>query len=175
MTLSLKEKILNFLYYHFVRPMRLRSALVYVNKLPGKTILDVEYCDAMGRDKFLRKDFIYFGIDPEPLTRIPDMPLQSIEDFESTLKFDVVLAFEVIEHTKDPVLAIKKIKKLAKQYICVSVPYEPLYTLFRFFVPVRDHYWAVSPAILRYYFGEPIIEKRLHFGRTYFAIFKARD
>lgn len=171
MTFSFKERILNFLYYNFVRPSRLRSTLFYVNKLQGKTILDIGYCDSMGRDRFLRKDFVYFGIDPHPLTRIDDMPLKSIEDFGTEERFDIVLALEVLEHTKDPVRAINKLKTLSKKYVCISVPYEPLYTIYRFLVPVQDHYWAISPQILEHYFGKPVMSKRLHLRRTYFAIY----
>lgn len=171
MSFSWKEKILNFLYYSFVRPSRLKRIAPYLNALSGRTILDVGYCDSMLRDRFLRSDFEYCGIDPNPRVAIPGMPRAGIEEFKADKQFDIVLATEVLEHTKDPVAAMRKIKTAASRFVGVSVPYEPFYTLYRFCVPVQDHYFAISPAILRHYFGEPVLERRLHFGRTYFAIY----
>lgn len=163
---------MNYLYYRFVRPSRLRGVYRVVNRLAGETLLDVGYCDGAGR-ALLRKEIAYFGIDPSPREALPGMPQVGIEDFDVKGRFDIVLATEVLEHTTDPVAVIKKLRALARRYICVSVPFEPLYTLYRLCVPVRDHYFAISPAILRHYFGEPMLEKRLHLGRTYFAVYEA--
>lgn len=172
---TLKERILNSLYYNYVRPRRLRKSLSYVNKLSGKTLLDVGYCDETAVDKILRKDFEYLGIDPNPRKKVEGMIEGSIEDFETNKKFDIVVALEILEHTKDPVVVIKKLLSFAKKYICISVPHEPLYTMMRFFVPVQDHYWTVHPNILEYYFGKPVYSRKLHGGRTYFAIYDIEE
>lgn len=172
MEFSWQEKVLNFLYYSFVRPSRLKSVARYINALSGRTVLDIGYCDGMLRDRFLRAGLEYFGIDLAPRTPLPGMPIIGIEDFDSSRQFDIVLATEVLEHMKDPVSVLRKIKALASRYICISVPYEPLYTLYRLGVPVQDHYFAISPAILRHYLGVPVLERRLHLGRTYFAIYE---
>jgi len=168
--IEMMHEIINFVYYKFIRPSRLKKEIKKVNKLSGTNILDIGYFDGTAR-KMLRKNMDYYGIDVNPREKLPEMPTISIEDFSTEKKFDIVIAFDVLEHTKDPVLAIKKIKSLSKKYVCVSVPHEPMYTLSRLFVPVEDHFWTIHPNILEYYLGKPIYAKKIHCFRTYFAIY----
>lgn len=163
-------KFHKFIYHKITRPLRLKRVINRVNKLQGKTLLEIGYFDDSMK-RLLRKDFEYFGIDPNPTKRIESMPVVSIENFETDKKFDIVTAFEILEHTKDPVKAIKKIKILSNKYICISVPYEPFYTISRLFVPEKEHYWTIHPNILKYYFGKPIYEKKILLWRHYFAIY----
>ena len=159
-----------FIYHKIMRPLRLKAEARIVNRLKGATILEIGYFD----DKFkrlLRKDFVYTGVDPDPIKYIQGMPKKSIEDFNPKEKFDIVVASNILEHVPDPVKAIKKIKKLAKRYIFISVPYEPFYTISRFFVPEEEHFWTVHPNVLEHYFGKPIYQKFIHLKRTYMAIY----
>ena len=52
------------------------------------------------------------------------------------------------------------------------MPYEPYFTISRFFNQDKEHYWAIYPNILQYYFGKPILEKYMHFGREYVGLYK---
>jgi len=167
------KKIYKFIYHKILRPSRLKMEVSKVNLLPGKTILDIGYFDSYTK-KLLRKDFIYFGIDPSPAEKIGNMPLVSIENFKTNKKFDIVIAFDILEHTYDPVSVIKKIKNMSNKYVCVSIPYEPFYTISRLFIPEKEHFWTLHPQTLEYYFGKPIYEKKLHFRRSYFAIYEIK-
>lgn len=160
-----------FIYHTIIRPSRLKKEARIINNLDGKTVLEVGYFDDFFK-KLLVVDKIYFGIDPAPEKMISGTTIVAVENFESHEKFDIVVASNILEHTDNPVLAIEKIKNLSKKYICISVPYEPFYTISRFFVLEKEHFWTIHPNLLEKYFGKPIIEKYMHLKRTYFAVYK---
>ena len=160
-----------FIYHKLTRGLRLRAEAKIVNSLSGKTILDVGYFDGSLK-RLLRSDFDYFGIDPSPAVSIEGAPKVGIEDFSSDKKFDIVIASNILEHVSDPVLAMRKLKELSAKYICVGVPYEPYFTMFRFFVPEPEHLWTIHPNALAVHFGKSITEKFIQFGRFYYAVFK---
>ena len=137
----------------------------------GGAILDVGYFDDCFKG-LLRPDFDYFGIDPSPVKLIDGMPKVSVEDFVSDKKFDIVIASNIMEHVNDPVLVMRKLKELSAKYICIGVPYEPYYTIFRFFVPEPEHLWTIHPNALALHLGKPVIEKFLQFRRFYYAVFE---
>jgi hypothetical protein len=166
-------RFFKFIYHKLLRPSRLRIEAAAINKLPGKTVLDIGYFDSYLKN-LLREDIEYFGIDPEPAEQIKNMPKIKIEDFKTNKKFDIILAFEMLEHLTDPVSIIKKIKNMANRYICISLPYEPNYTLFRFFIPEVEHFWTIHPNVLEHYLGKPIFERKIHCNRNYFAIYEKR-
>jgi len=166
-------KFHKLIYHNIIRPTRLKQEAKIVNKLPGKTILEIGYFDDSFK-KLIRPDFIYTGIDPEPTKYIKGMPIVSVENYDPGKKFDIVVASNILEHTNDPVAAFKQIKKLAKKYIFVSVPYEPMYTITRFFIPEMEHYWTIHPTIFEYYFGKPIYVKYMHLWRTFTAVYKVQ-
>jgi hypothetical protein len=163
-------KFHKFIYHEIIRPSRLGQEAKIVNDLDGKTILDVGYFDGLFQ-KLLKNNLMYMGIDPNPNIMIKDMPLLKIEEFKPEKKFDIVVASNVLEHLEDPVVAIKKIKSLSKKYICIGVPYEPFYSITRFFIPEKEHLWTIHPDLLKFYFGKPIKEKYFHLKRSYFAVF----
>lgn len=45
--------------------------------------------------------------------------------------FDIVLCLEVLEHLKDPLEAIKELSRVTKECCILSVPNEPLFSIFR--------------------------------------------
>ncbi len=159
-----------FIYKKIMKPLALKIKVDITNSLDGETLLDIGYCDGKFQSKSNKK---YFGIDNNPEEIIPNSKKVSIEDFKTEERFDIVCAFNILEHTLDPVEVIKKIKTLSKKYICVSIPHEPNYTATRLFIREnKEHYWSITHRILKYYFGEPIMEE-LHFcKREYLAIFK---
>jgi SAM-dependent methyltransferase len=162
-----------FIYHGIIRPTRLRAEATIINALPGKTLLEIGYFDDSFK-KLARKDLLYAGIDPAPTVPIPGMPITDVEHYHPAKQFDIVVASNILEHTSDPVIAFKQIKKLAKKYIVISVPYEPWYTLTRFFVPEPEHYWTIHPTILEHYFGKPVSEHWLHLWRTYVAVYAVK-
>ena len=86
-------------------------------------------------------------------------------------EFDTVVCLEVLEHTLNPVKAIKELKRVSKRII-ISVPLEPWFTLPRLFLGWnKEHYWAITPMILKHYLGEPIYEKKFCF-RWYIGIWE---
>ncbi len=162
------------IYHNLIRPSRLKIEVGEVNKLNGKTVLDIGYFDSAVKN-LLNKKFEYLGIDPDPQKQINNFPICSLEDFNTNKKFDIVLAFDILEHTLDPVFALNKIKEFSKKYVCISVPYEPFYTITRFFIPEEEHFWTIHPNVLEHYFGKPIFEKKFHFKRSYFAIYDLKN
>ena len=87
--------------------------------------------------------------------------------------FDCVIALEVLEHTKNPVKAMQELRRVAKKQIIISVPNEPFFTLFRFFIWEKEHYWAITPKAIKTYLGKPGTEKKIFFKRYYMASFDA--
>ena len=160
-----------FIYHKLLRRPRLRMEAGIINSLPGKTVLDVGYFDDCLKG-FLRTDFDYFGIDPSPARAMEGMPKAAIDDFLPEKKFDIVIASNILEHVNNPVLAMRKLKELSAKYVCIGVPHEPYFTLFRFFVPEPEHLWTIHPNSLAFYFGKPVMEKFIQFRRFYYAVFK---
>ncbi|MGH7203059.1 MAG: class I SAM-dependent methyltransferase [Candidatus Levyibacteriota bacterium] len=46
--------------------------------------------------------------------------------------FDIIICTEVMEHLDDPAKALEELKRVAKKYVILSVPNEPLFTVQRF-------------------------------------------
>jgi len=46
--------------------------------------------------------------------------------------YDLIMALEVLEHLLEPPLALKEIKRIAKKYCLISVPWEPYFSLANF-------------------------------------------
>ncbi len=82
--------------------------------------------------------------------------------------FDIVLCQQVLEHIPNPVKAISELKRVAKKQLIISVPYEPFFTLFRFLIWEKEHLWAITPKILKFYLGEPAYEIKIFF-KTYYT------
>jgi ubiquinone/menaquinone biosynthesis C-methylase UbiE len=53
---------------------------------------------------------------------------ESIYELErNTKSIDLLIVLEVLEHLREPVKALKEIKRVSKQYCLISVPREPLW------------------------------------------------
>ena len=163
-----------FIYHKIINPLQIRKMVETLLKLDGETILDIGYRDKRLFNRIFKR-FDYYGIDNNPIEEIERGKKVMIEDFKTKKKWDIVCAIALLEHVKDPVKVIKKIRKLAKKYIFIAIPYEPYYTISRFFKPEEEHYWTIHPNILEYYLGKPILEKFFHFKRAYLAVYKNEE
>ena len=159
-----------FIQNKILRRARLSEIAWLVNRLQGKTILDIG-CMDLELKKRISKRFDYTGIDPEPLEHsslIKEIPIEKLGD----KKYDIVICTEVLEHLDNPVFAIEKIKKVAGKFIVISVPNEPFFSLFRLFVPASEHLWTIFPQTLKRHLGKPVFEKKICFSRHYLALWK---
>lgn len=157
-----------FIQNKILRISRLKEIAKVVNKLPGKTILDIGCMDLALKNK-LSGRFKYQGIDPEPLEKSPLIKEIPIEELGNE-KYDIIVCTEVLEHLHNPVKAIEKIKSIARKYILISVPNEPFFALFRLFIPASEHLWTIFPQTLKKHLGKPALEKKICFNRHYLAL-----
>lgn len=158
-----------FLQNKILRPVRLNAVLRILNKLPGGKILDIGCMDDYLL-KRLPKKFDYTGFDEEPLCENKKIIKGKVEDYLENKKYDIVLCTEVLEHLDDPVDVIKKIKRLSKRFVLISVPNEPFFSVMRFFIPAKEHLWTIYPWALEKHLGKPILEKKVCFQRTYVGL-----
>lgn len=166
------EKIFKFIYNNILRKRRIRFTAQNVNQLDGKTILDVGCQDCLLK-KYINKRFLYHGIDLQN----PDnknIIIGDIEELETNEKYDIIICTEVLEHLKNPVSTIKKMKNIANKYIVISIPHDPQYMLSRMLIPCGEHYWTITPEILKIHLGKPFKECFYNFRRHYFSIWKIR-
>jgi len=157
-----------FIQNQFLRPIRLKSIIKIINNLPIKTILDVGCMD----DYILRRiknSGDYTGIDDDPIITNEKIKKARVEDLQEK-KYDLVIATEVLEHLDNPVEGITILKKMSKRFILISVPNEPFFSLFRFFLPAKEHLWTIFPTALERHLGKPVLKKKACFGRTYIAL-----
>jgi 2-polyprenyl-3-methyl-5-hydroxy-6-metoxy-1,4-benzoquinol methylase len=140
-------------------------------ELDYQSILDIGCRDANVKT-ILEDGKIYLGLDIDPETDAPYVRKQDFMKLKPKKKYDIVMALQTLEHLSNPVKAITKMKKLSKKYIIISVPYEPIYSLFRLGVPNKEHKFAIYPWTLKEMLGHPIYEKMMVFGRQYFGVWK---
>jgi len=96
---------------------------------------------------------------------------QDIQDLDyDDNSFDIVLALEVLEHVPDPIEAISELKRVAKKQLIISVPNEPWFSFWRGMTWERQHLWAITPAVLKHYLGEPSFEKVIVLKRYYLGV-----
>lgn len=161
--------MLKYIYNKFVKPSQVRIRSKIINSLNVNSVLDVGAGDGNLKEG-LDSRIHYTGIDINPQSN--SVLMRDIEDFNPKRKFDLVCCFAVLEHTLDPVNTIYRLKELSNKYILISVPYEPLFTISRFFIQEKEHYFVPLPRVLEYYLGKPILEKKIHLGREYMALYK---
>ena len=158
-----------------LRPLRLKKIIKIINKLPIISILDLGCMDDYILKRISNK-INYIGIDDEPLCENPRIQKKRVEEIiKENKKYDLVMATEVLEHLDNPVQGIETLKKLSKKYILISVPNEPFFSLFRFFMPAKEHLWTVFPQALRKHLGNPILETKACFNRTYIGLWKIKE
>lgn len=127
------------------------ETLFYYNKL--KKRYDITLADYSPKDKVIKKE---------------DVQNLSFKD----KSFDIVLCQQVLEHVPNPVKAISELKRVTKKQLIITVPYEPFFTLFRFFNWEKEHLWAVTPKLLKFHLGKPAYENKFFFKRYYIGIWK---
>ncbi len=152
--------------YNMIKHYRFRIIFKLIDGR-NKTILDMGCQDLYLYNKLKMKFKITLS-DYEPKSKIIKKENVECLSFKNS-SFDTVLCLEVLEHTNDPVKAIKELARVTKKDLIISVPNEPFFTLFRLLVWEDEHMWAITPKILKHYLGKPIFEKRIFFKRYYVA------
>jgi len=163
------KKMFKFIYNKLIRPSQVRIRVNIINNLEVNSILDVGAGNG-NLKQGLDSRITYTGIDIEPKSSF--VLKNSIKNYNPGKKFDIVCAFAVLEHLTNPVEAIKKLKELSNNYILISVPYEPYYTISRFFIQEKEHYWTIYSKLLKHYLGKPIFEMHIHCGREYMGLYE---
>ena len=152
-----------------IRRMKILGRIL--EKLQYNSMLDIGCRDTVVR-RMIGLEKIYLGFDTNPDQEAPFIRKEDFMKFETKNKYDVILALQVLEHLSDPVAAINKIKKLAGKYIIISIPYEPLYSMFRLPVPNKEHKFVIFPWALKDMLGQPEYERMMVFGRQYLGVWK---
>ncbi|MDD5155966.1 MAG: class I SAM-dependent methyltransferase [Candidatus Omnitrophica bacterium] len=146
------------------------SAISKLLDADSRTLLDVGCGDLFIYDKLK---------DRYRLTLVDYSPKHNLIGKEDVMNlsfpdksFDIVLCQQVLEHVFDPVKAIAELKRVTAKQLVITVPYEPFFTLLRLLSWEKEHLWAVTPAILRFYLGDPVYENKLFFKRYYLGVWR---
>ncbi|HRZ85790.1 MAG TPA: class I SAM-dependent methyltransferase [Candidatus Paceibacterota bacterium] len=168
----------SFIQVKFLRPIRMNAIIKILSKLPAGSILDIGCMD----DYLLKElnnqfgdKFEYSGIDDNPKLENNNIVKQNVEQISKNKKYDIIICTEVLEHLDNPVDAIKKLKRLSKRFILISVPNEPFFSFFRLFLPAKEHLWTIFPWALDKHLGEPILHQKACFNRTYIALWDLKN
>lgn len=138
--------------------------------LDGKTLLDIG-CQDLSIYNHLKNRYDITLADLFPNHKL--IKKEDIQDLSFKNKsFDIVLCQEVLEHVEDPIKAISELKRITKKQLIISVPNEPFFTFFRFMVWEKEHLWAITPSLLKTYFGKPVYENKVFFHRYYIAVWR---
>lgn len=91
-------------------------------------------------------------VDPAVLTEgrrlFPELDLRQGDIYrvpESDHAWDVVVASEVLEHLERPVEALRELKRVAKRYVVLSVPWEPWFRWLNFARGKHLRRWGNHP------------------------------
>ncbi|MFC1656369.1 class I SAM-dependent methyltransferase [Patescibacteria group bacterium] len=127
-----KNPIQQFLISRF-----LQSISGLASEINAKTLLDIGSGEGFVLKAILRNNnFQAIALDPnenaliELKKRLPNVQVKSgyIQNLPyKDNSFDLVVCCEVLEHLKEPKLALKEIKRVGKNYI-ISVPNEPWFS-----------------------------------------------
>ena len=142
-----------------------------LNSVSHDSVLDIGCRDASIK-KLLCKSVKYVGIDTDPEVDASYVYKKDFMKLNTLRKYDIVIAMQTLEHLPDPVKAIHKMRKLSKGYLIISVPYEPIYSLFRLPFPNKEHKFAIFPWTLKEMLGVPVHEQMMVFGRQYLGMWK---
>ena len=162
-------KILETQIYNLLRCYRWKV----INKLldvKSETLLDIGCQDLFFYNKLKNKYKITFA-DYFPISNLikkEDLQNLSFED----KSFDIVLCQQVLEHISHPVKAISELKRITKKQLIISVPHEPFFTFFRFLIWEKEHLWAITPKILKFYLGKPMYENKIFLKTYYLGVWK---
>lgn len=128
-------------------------------KEKGKEIFEIGSGSGLFLSLLTNKGYIVSGLEPNIsgvryAKKYFDLDLEKcfFEDFQSSKKFDMILAFHVLEHFSDPVSALNKIKSLLKEngYLFLKVP--------------RLDSWA-SKLYGKFWHGYDLPRHRVHFTK----------
>lgn len=136
------------------------KVLGLAGSLPVKNILDAGCGEGyiMREIKQARPDIIIDGFDrSEPALRQARLRLPHSRIIQGNIyhipfpaqTYDLILALEILEHLARPEQALAELKKHAKEYVLLSVPLEPWFSLGNFLSGRNLRSWGNEPEHLR--------------------------
>jgi SAM-dependent methyltransferase len=99
----------------------------------GEGVLTEQWARALGNGPVIGIDLedpklrAEWAARTRPNLRFEAMPVETLS-FEDD-EFDLVAATEVLEHVSDPGLAVAEMARVARRWLLVSVPHEPLWRI----------------------------------------------
>lgn len=99
----------------------------------GEGVLTEQWARALGDGPVVGADLedpklrAEWATRTRPNLRFEAMPVETLS-FEDD-EFDLVAATEVLEHVSDPGLAVAEMARVARRWLLVSVPHEPLWRI----------------------------------------------
>ncbi|HEX5195148.1 MAG TPA: class I SAM-dependent methyltransferase [Solirubrobacteraceae bacterium] len=99
----------------------------------GEGVLTEQWARALGNGPVVGIDLedpklrAEWAARTRPNLRFEAMPVETLS-FEDD-EFDLVAATEVLEHVSDPGLAVAEMARVARRWLLVSVPHEPLWRI----------------------------------------------
>jgi 2-polyprenyl-3-methyl-5-hydroxy-6-metoxy-1,4-benzoquinol methylase len=97
----------------------------------GEGVLTEQWAHALGTGRIVGVDLedpklaAEWATRQRPNLRFTAMPVESLAFADD--EFDLVAATEVLEHVEDPELAVAEMARVARRWLLVSVPHEPLW------------------------------------------------
>lgn len=156
-----KYQTVNFLKRFFIF-LFLKKTASLIKEIKAKKILDIG-CGEGQVINFLKKEnstlkFTGFDVSKEAVDRVKKIlpeekfsvaNIYQVDKIFQNQGFDLVLILEVLEHLKQPDLALGKLKKLKTRYFLFSVPKEPWFSFGNFLMGKnitrlgrdKDHRW----------------------------------
>jgi 2-polyprenyl-3-methyl-5-hydroxy-6-metoxy-1,4-benzoquinol methylase len=99
----------------------------------GEGVLTEQWAAALGTGRVVGTDLADPKLEAEwagrvrPNLRFAAMRVESLSFGDD--EFDLVAGTEVLEHVSDPELAVKEMARVARRWLLVSVPHEPLWRI----------------------------------------------
>ena len=97
----------------------------------GEGVLTEQWASALGTGRIVGTDLddpklaAEWATRSRPNLRFEAMPVESLSFADD--EFDLVAATEVLEHVPDPERAVAEMARVARRWLLVSVPHEPLW------------------------------------------------
>src|SRR5262249_3970158 len=99
----------------------------------GEGVLTQQWAEALGTGRIVGTDLADPKLEAEwasrtrPNLEFRAMPVQALSFADD--EFDLVAATEVLEHVSDPEAALAEMARVARRWLLVSVPHEPLWRI----------------------------------------------
>jgi 2-polyprenyl-3-methyl-5-hydroxy-6-metoxy-1,4-benzoquinol methylase len=99
----------------------------------GEGVLTEQWAAALGTGRIVGTDLedpklrAEWATRTRPNLRFEAMPVESLSFADD--EFDLVAATEVLEHVSDPEQAVAEMARVARRWLLVSVPHEPLWRM----------------------------------------------